>query len=125
MSAWMCSDVHFSFVAKAAEVHGLIEPGTALAFAGELKLENMRSLDARYGAPITEHQLEALDLGEHASRIEDAYFVTTQLHCLDYQSCEHDGWESSNAKAVCDRLVKVVDPTEAWAGAKGDSWGID
>ena len=34
--------------------------------------------------------------------------VIKACNCLDYQSCEHDGWEASEAKSFLDSLISAA-----------------
>ncbi len=43
---------------------------------------------------------EWTDLGRPLSAIE----CCKAIHCYEYQSCEHPGWEASGARAFCERL---------------------
>jgi len=35
----------------------------------------------------------------------DPAALSTTLRCYDYQSCEHPGWDGSEAKAITDKLL--------------------
>jgi hypothetical protein len=37
-----------------------------------------------------------------------ALMVLKAIDCYEYQSCEHDGWETSTAKAYCEGLRRYV-----------------
>ena len=84
-----------------------------------LWLENVKSVEYRYEEERLEDRAEAeaytftqpdyrLTLGEALSAIS----------CLDYQSCEHPGWEKSDAKAALDKLqyalVDQIKDKEVW-----------
>jgi hypothetical protein len=79
--------------------------------ASELRDENNRSLAARYGdAPV---ELEprtqgALDVAAFSRLPDAAARVVKAAQCFDYQSCEHQGWDSSRARA--------------WLTALGAAW---
>lgn len=47
--------------------------------------------------------------------------VIKSCHCYAYQSCEHDGWETSEAKAFVDRLEAAA--VVALPGYEAAKWG--
>jgi hypothetical protein len=111
MSAFMCSDEHTSALVNAAVEYGIagFPPGTppgdphALERFALLVEENGASLLARYGEKA--HYM----IGDaHHYRPGPALPV---LHVLklarsyEYQSCEHDGWDTSRAKRWIDTLI--------------------
>jgi hypothetical protein len=76
-----------------------------------LWIENMRSLVARYGdkAPETfefpanfEKMVRYRFTEPHGKM--NPLVILKQVHCYEYQSNEHDGWESSDAKKYCKEL---------------------
>jgi hypothetical protein len=118
---------------------------------GEILLnENIRSVEARYSRSsradlpgviveveaMAEHQKEyeaADNLGGYKynpnnhRNISVGQFISC-LNCLDYQSCEHDEWEDSNAKFIIDTMKhnvirhQVLPDVEGFNDAK---WGLD
>lgn len=110
MSTFMCSDAHISALVTGAEHYGIdfprgYDPG---AWFAVLVAENKASVTARYGkrgaaemtgrthflrrAPLRAAPLPAL----HVLKLAQSY---------SYQSCEHDGWETSDAKKWIDGLI--------------------
>ncbi len=81
--------------------------------------ENILSVLGRYPQCDTETMPgpgddETFDYHEHVTprigyetRIDPAQ-VWQAVRCLAYQSCEHAGWETSNAKAFCDALEQAA-----------------
>lgn len=77
-----------------------------------LWLENVESLKARYpndgsgqrpGCGETDEEVAAYTYREsHALTPPEA---VKAAHCLDYQSCEHDGWAESEACAILQAFV--------------------
>ena len=49
--------------------------------------------------------------------------VGKALACYEYQSCEHDGWKTSSAKAYCQSLRCAI--LDALPGADKAPWGFD
>jgi hypothetical protein len=45
------------------------------------------------------------------------------VDCLEYQSCEHEGWNKSEAKKECERLRAIA--TRNLPGYNEAPWGID
>jgi hypothetical protein len=111
MSAFMCSDEHTSALVNAAveyEIAGFqahTSPGDPLPAERFARLiaENGESLLARYGEKAREmiggpHHYEpgpALPL-IHVLKLALSY---------EYQSCEHDGWETGAVKRWIDFLI--------------------
>ena len=117
MSAFMVSTDHIDVLVRAAAnvgrkyggtfswyhddaVHSLGE--TSYNDVGRMLLEeNYRSLQARYPA-------DPGDLPEYTFKrlvkLPDTVGVLKLISCYEYQTCEHDGWESSSAHAFCDCL---------------------
>ena len=90
-----------------------------------LWLENVASLDARYGG-------RAVDDAERAEVAGYAYTTPPKklslveglkaIDCYEYQACEHDGWEKSKAKAFCAALRKAL--IYKLPGYDAAAWGI-
>lgn len=132
MSAWIVSREHIDVLVKARLVHAR-QYWTSDCDPDEtgrmLWRENLRSLTARYpddedgGRPGPVDFSDA-DVDEYTYR--DPGFIPTPgeifqtIGCYDYQSCEHDGWDDSEAKAWTENLRDVV------AGTLYDGpWGWD
>ena len=97
--------------------------------------ENVRSVEGRY--PDTRTTREYPGTAEAAEDV--AYYVHPQasvfsqemdftpaqvfksIACYDYQSCEHDGWESSDAYRFCHRLMEAVGGKQP--GSSEAAWG--
>lgn len=131
MSAFLCSDRHHLFLAKALQVHGLApydaQPAEVGALAAALKLENLRSLNARYGDEIpTDITISATLTADHAARIEDRGYVANAADCYDYQACEHAEWRGSPVEvavsALRERMGADADEIPSYAAAP---WGIE
>ena len=48
--------------------------------------------------------------------------VIKACHCQEYQSCEHDGWETSTAKAIVDAIEGAA--SRALPGYDDAPWEI-
>lgn len=74
---------------------------TAGMVGAMLLAENRRSVDWRYA----ESDIEEPYLFREVDRpAPDPVGVLKALSCLEYQSCEHPGWRSSEARRFCDAL---------------------
>jgi len=136
MSAFIVSDYHINalvswaarnttrYYTKAFGWVG-INDGTAQTIASTLLRENARSVNHRYGKRSRPRiTFQMVDTG-HLSHAD----VIRACDCLDYQSCEHDGWERSEAYAIlqairnravdglshCSRVWELREPVEAAA----------
>jgi hypothetical protein len=85
--------------------------------------ENVASVNARYtdNEPTPLYSIEASDLSRVLWQEIDPLQVIKACHCLEYQSCEHDGWEASIAHRILQTLIKCA--CHALAGYDKASWG--
>ncbi len=104
----------------------------AVAVANMLWAECVKSVSHRYPSdkpdelpgPINENYLVTAKDFE----IAPASWVTVSepqifksLHCYEYQSCEHDGWKTSEAHAFCRALESAT--IRGLAGYEEAEWG--
>lgn len=90
--------------------------------------ENVISVSYRYNLPTR----DATELAQYEGDVEAYEFepcevsgpqIVSSIDCLDYQSCEHDGWPQSAAYALLEdlraafpaRLLRAVSPQFARA----------
>jgi|HubBroStandDraft_5_1064220.scaffolds.fasta_scaffold69458_2 hypothetical protein len=94
-----------------AKLFGLDE---ATANGQMLWRENVTSVSFRYNLPTR----DATELAEYEGDVEAYEFtpcdptgpaIDSAIDCLDYQSCEHDGWEASAACALL-RNLRIAFP---------------
>lgn len=52
----------------------------------------------------------------------DPVQVFASLSCYEYQSCEHEGWEGSEAKLVCEAIRRAA--IRALPGDDSTVWGV-
>ncbi len=143
MSAYMVDRHHIRYLIEAAKskgmspygfqwrhggkTHGIIEE---VPLANMLWQENLKSVMARY-PDSTKDDLPG-PIGETYEFTEDnfptlrwAKFDPAQVvkacDCYAYQSCEHDEWEASEAKAFVDALR--VHAARAMPGYDKAEWG--
>lgn len=160
MSAFMCSDKHFWYLAVAFKQYcgqylgRYLQREDLQAIAQTLKHENALSIASRYprdakpcpGCGLTvccptplDHDLRSRFVVRAAdaqpepicpfAAVEmsdvkiDPVVTLKSIACYSYQSCEHDGWETSRAKELCDRLRDGA--ISALPGYEQAPWGID
>jgi len=84
--------------------------------------ENVKSVNARYSdaTDLEAYQITPDEVGNYWDEF-DPVQVIKACHCLDYQSCEHEGWQASDAKAILTRLIKCA--CNALAGYDKAQWG--
>jgi len=88
MSAWLCSDKHIFELAKYYVEKCQQYTSSKLTFkeaALILYNENCNSLAARYGDDYTPIKIP-----------------------VNYQACEHDEWEASRAKKICETISSYL-----------------
>jgi len=66
-----------------------------------LLLENMRSVSHRYDDPL---ELPTYEYNAMQAPSLTPVEVLKIIACYEYQSCEHPGWQHSQAKAFCSAL---------------------
>src|SRR5882724_12430426 len=66
--------------------------------------ENMVSVDHRY----QDHAPNDRAVYRHREACLEPVGVLKLIDCYEYQTCEHDGWEASEAHAFCQALRKAA-----------------
>lgn len=133
MSAYIVNREHISYLVLAAEAYGLnwshgnkdhrIRRGDydEMVRAGQMLWdENTRSVNARYRSND-----EPLTFSERDLPLKAMTFPGVQVikaaQCLRYQSCEHEGWEQSEACAFISALINSA--SYHIAGYDDAAWG--
>ncbi len=81
--------------------------------------ENHRSVNARY----LEDDIEPLYTYSALPGNVEPVTVLKAVACYEYQTCEHDGWEASEAHVFCETLRHKM---TTWLPGYDDApWGID
>ncbi len=98
----------------------------------ELILENVKSFEAAYGVHARPKGHDMRREMARSLRWARAYRFTRRrvlpqaiakiAQFYAYQACEHDGWETSNAKAIVDALIERY--PETLPGYDAMPWGI-
>ena len=123
MSAWLCSDRHINSIVTWAfknHRHFYARDTDWEAMAQALLDENYKSVNHRYNETDKPHSIVWTTA---KSKTLTAVECIKACHCLNYQSCEHDGWESSLAKAFLDSVESAA--IRAMPGYDAAPWGID
>lgn len=114
MSAFMVSKQHIDHMVAAAIKQNLIEPADADETGRMLWNENLKSLKARYPGDGDGERPGPVDFRDR--HVTEYVFtspgidltpggVAKTVGCYSYQSCEHRGWEASEAFALCQKMV--------------------
>jgi hypothetical protein len=125
MSAYICNPSHIAFVACwATAFDQFATPAkrveNATKAAKVLAEENIRSVSHRYpdqkdgercGPRLTDQQIVDLSVlwaenyASHRNRINEPVQAIKLAHCLDYQSCEHPDYETSEAAKLIRQAI--------------------
>lgn len=101
MSAFICNNSHITVLAVYAARNRLLGWTDANRIGEMLHAENVRSVNYRYGeATQPDFALCEWAAFQVFSRVQ----VVKAARCLEYQSCEHPGWEESDAF----KLVRAI-----------------
>jgi len=149
MSAYLCKRNHFVYLVAAAMSPNIgcftvrWHWGADYAQRGELRVadfetaadvanmlirENLASVSFRYAGDKTSDTLpsagdcSAVTAADfHDFHEFQAVQVLKAINCLDYQSCEHPGWRTSEARAFLDALQSAA--IDALPGYDAAEWG--
>lgn len=125
MCAYMVERDHIRYLVAAAQELGMIKPGDVEKFLGLCKMlwdENRKSIEARYADAqgLSDEDFCGRWLGGEddmewseadyipALKSLDPIQVLASIACYEYQSCEHEEWDSSQARGVCETLKDWV-----------------
>jgi hypothetical protein len=142
MSAWIVSKKHIDYMVTAAltcerkrgygpDYGGQrVHLGNADEVGAGLLAENIESVAYRYDSrdlndlpgPIKQTRPEQYRYRPQPPGI-DVVTAIKAIHCYEYQSCEHPGWDTSAAKAFCEELKGGL--ICCLPGYEDAPWGID
>lgn len=115
MSAYVVDKAIIDELITGALCAGLFGREEADAKGKMLWRENVLSVSFRYNLPMR----DATELAEYERDVEAYTFdsraisvdtIDSAIDCLDYQSCEHDGWQASAAHALLASLRIAFPP---------------
>ena len=123
MSAWIVSKAHIdALITSALKVdrfNSLVNYETADKIGAMLWKENHKSVNYRYNEAKEAPAYRFTRRAQPLSAVE----ALKAIDCLEYQSCEHKGWEKSEAKRFLDKLRGLL--IHALPGYDAAPWGID
>lgn len=111
---------HFSYYHDGKRHEVARVPGPELDELGRmLWVENHESINYLYGGDGEPEEFRYSRPTRRPTTIEGLKIVG----CFAYQSCEHDGWNTSQAKAFCDALHHAL--VDSAPGYDNAPWGWD
>lgn len=138
MSAWIVSQNHIRLLVEALYKYEVVPNNTTPDHIGRvLWRENFRSVNYRYEEhnllPPFTHDSEARaswmfpspDQGIIRDLVRNTALLYKQICCYNYQSCQHPGWESTQAYALMAALRKAVEKHGQPDYDTTAPWGID
>ena len=122
MSAWIVSRNHITSIVLMAIKLKTIEEKDAEKTGQMLWEENYRSVNHRYAEDKVCPKFEMTPMKEPSIGL-----AVKAIGCLDYQSCERNDWDDSEAKKLLDKMYAALDgdkmrDTKDYQDAP---WGID
>ncbi len=119
--SWMCRPADPEERADAYERGEVWGPG-AIELAASLRRELTRETADRVGQMLLHENRLSVDHRYNECELEDIYrfpywtsvtrvnpvVILKALACYEYQSCEHPGWEGSEAHAFCEALQHAM-----------------
>lgn len=118
MSAWICSNRHINVVTTAYGQIAKIDDPIELQRIAELLLaENYRSVNRRYG--LNNEPESIVFRSEPVPPIGQ----NKAAACLDYQSCEHKGYEDSEAFQIIKAVLDNTPGYDNHVDGKKFPWG--
>lgn len=150
MSAWIVSKEHIDLLIQAGIRfaghgdlrwcikdtnpirYGELNRSNADVIGGKLWAENLASVTGRYPHDASGERPGPVDFEDTDTLTYtfdevpgelDPVVVLKALSCFEYQSCEHDGWESSEARLICEAVRSAC--INALPGYDAAPWGFD
>ncbi len=123
MSAYQLSPKHIDYLVSAALLWRAAGHDTGDATARMLETENWRSVSYRYQDAAEMWSAPDPDRAHRMTLNVKPIQVIKALNCYEYQSCEHPGWEGSEAHKFCRRLMSEA--IRRLPGYDECDWSID
>ena len=107
MSAYIVEQNVIGYIVRAGMEFGVIDSHNAVAEARMLWKENQNSIYARYGGGDDYGNIGEITKKAHLGTFPAIHptQVIKSCHCYAYQSCEHEGWKTSEAKKLTDKII--------------------
>jgi len=124
MSAWICSATHIAAMVGSIRRYDRYGSLTADAETAQmLANENVRSVNFRYNEnntfpPTNWSQL----INRFLFRPLDPVTLLKQIDCYEYQACECDDWEQTEAYKWCQKARRIA--IAALPGYDNAPWGL-
>jgi hypothetical protein len=132
MSAFQVSDAHISVLVYArafvSDPYGgprTMQKKSDTELGRALVLENARSVEFRYRKPVAELNFDGAgdDYTYERPRVVPSIVAMLKaIDCYEYQACEHDAWEESDARHFCSELRVML--TQKLPGWEEAPWSI-
>jgi hypothetical protein len=133
MPAFMCSDLHIRAVVigayrcKAERCNFSLDLDVLSREANTLKAANVKSVSARYGdrtkmMGINGEPIEVNALAYSKASQRSPIELLKLVDCLEYQSCEFEGWKKSKASKLLDEYRAYI--TRSIPGYEKAAWDI-
>lgn len=130
MSAWICTDYHLNALAnfardKRADYYwgnireGFTDPQRIVEV---LQAENYRSVNNRYRDEYGNPPPIKFQMGTSMLVLKPVDILKA-CHCLNYQSCESDDWNETEAKAILEAIEHAA--MRALPGYDASPWGLE
>jgi hypothetical protein len=101
MSAFIVSNEHIASLVNFAVATNTIKSDLAQISATVLLDANITSVNVRY----KENTTATIDYASTPKKLLTPVQAIKAAKCLDYQSCEYDGYESSTAKKLINQII--------------------
>lgn len=110
MSAWLVSKEHIDVLVTAAISLGLVEEDLASNVGNGLWQENAKSLRYRYDDADEFWDLPVDGGYSFEPRpVESLFYVNHQVHCYNYQACEHPDYRGSSARRFVEEIIAAME----------------
>ena len=104
MSAFIVSDEHIASLVSFAVANNAITADLAQISATVLLDANVTSVNVRY----KENTTATIDYAKTPKKLLTPVQAIKAAKCLDYQSCEFDGYENSTAKKLINQIINTA-----------------